>query len=154
MDWSDSADVYVKSSYNLGQYQWLVFKASLNSSKNKVSATAFEKHYHCGDHRLVVLHECLLVLLGPLKQSIHHCSAEVCFHLLLQFWQNHLLCLCRAFIRHKDNVITSSKKHSHHHSQWTKVLCNSRLLEIHHVYTLKKTEELLLIEKDTATDND
>lgn len=39
---------------------------------------------HSSGYRLVVLHEGLLVLLGPLKQSVHHRSAHVSFDLLLQ----------------------------------------------------------------------
>lgn len=46
--------------------------------------TVVKYTYHRCDYRLVVLHEGLLVLLGPLKQCVHHCSAQVSLHLLLQ----------------------------------------------------------------------
>lgn len=50
----------------------------------------------------MVLHKDLLVLLGPLKHSVHHCSSQVSLHLLLQLRQDQLLRVCWAVSKQED----------------------------------------------------
>lgn len=74
----------------------------------KAFQTAVLKKYfrtdHSSHHGFVVLHEGLLVLLGPLEQSVQHRFAQVGLHLLVQLGQDQLLRLCRAVDKLKNTL--------------------------------------------------